>query len=209
MLTLAVNEGINSSVVASEDGGILLALQEERVQRIKNFMGFPHEALSATLRYLDLQPGDIDVVALSNLESPRFTKESFYSWYDATADRPLRGTVEGEMTRSAAKWLRAHLPGRDGDPIAEALRRHGLEGRPLRRTHHHLNHAAGAYYGLRLHAEQPYLVLTLDGGADGDCAHVYRADRGRLELLASTPNGHSLGHLYARITHLMGMTPHE
>ena len=137
MLTLAVNEGINSSVVASEDGRILLALQEERVQRVKNFMGFPHEALSATLRYLDLQPGDVDVVALSNLESPRFTKESFYSWYDATADRPLRGTVEGEMTRSTAKWLRAHLPGRDGDPIAEALHRHGLDGRPVRRTHHH------------------------------------------------------------------------
>jgi carbamoyltransferase len=209
VLTLAVNEGINSSVVASEDGRILLALQEERVRRVKNFMGFPHEALASTLAYLDLQPDGVDVVALSNLESPRFTKESFYSWYDATADRPLRGTVEGEMTRSTANWLRSHLLGRDGDPVADALSRHGLADKPLRRTHHHLNHAAAAYYGLRLDADAPYLVLTLDGGGDRDCAHVYRGERGQLELLASTPNGHSLGHLYARITHLMGMTPHE
>jgi carbamoyltransferase len=208
MLTLAINEGINSSVVVSEDGRIRLALQEERVRRVKNFMGFPHEALAATLRYLDLEPADVDVVALSNLESPRFTKESFYSWYDATADRPLRGTVEGEVTRSTASWLRSRI-GRDGDPVAEALGRHGLGDRPLRRTHHHLNHGASAYYGLRLDADAPYLVLTLDGGGDGDCAHVYRGERGRLELLASTPNGHSLGHLYARVTHLMGMTPHE
>src|SRR4051794_30741544 len=204
MLTLAVNEGINSSVVASEDGRILLALQEERVQRIKNFMGFPHEALSATLRDLDLQPGDVDVMAFSNLESPRFTKESFYSWYDATADRPLRGTVEGEMTVSTANWLRSHLFGRNGDPVVDALGTHGLGERQVRRTHHHLNHAAAAYYGLRLDPDAPYLVLTLDGGGDRDCAHVYRGERGRLELLASTPNGHSLGHLYARVTHLMG-----
>lgn len=209
MLTLAVNEGINSSVVASENGRILLALQEERVLRVKNFMGFPHEALAYTLRYLGLQPDDVDVVTLSNLESPRFTKESFYGWYDATADRPLRGSVEGERTRSAARRLRDLLRGGDVDPVAAALARHGLDGRPVRRTHHHLNHAAAAYYGLRLDADEPYLVLTLDGGGDGDCAHVYRAEGGRLELLSSTSNGHSLGHLYARITHLMGMTPHE
>lgn len=209
MLTLAINEGINSSVVVSDGSSILLALQEERVCRVKNFMGFPHEALAFTLRYLGLAPGDIDAVCLSNLESPRFTKESFYSWYDQTADRPLRGSVEGERTRSAARWLRDRMGGERSDPVAMALAHHGLDGCPLRRTHHHLNHAASAYFGLRSDGEQPYLVLTLDGGGDGDCAHVYRAEHDRLELLAQTSNGHSLGHLYARITHLMGMTPHE
>jgi carbamoyltransferase len=209
MVTLAINEGINSSVVASEDGRILLALQEERLNRVKNFMGFPHEALAFTLAYLGLEPDGVDAVALSNLESPRFSKESFYHWYDETADRPLRGSVEGEMTRSAGRWLRDHLRGGDADPVVAALGRHGLADRPLRRTHHHLNHAASAYFGLRLDTDEPYLVLTLDGGGDGDCSHVYRAQGGRLELLASTQNGHSLGHLYARITHLMGMTPHE
>lgn len=209
MVTLAVNEGINSSVVVSEDDRILLALQEERIQRVKNFMGFPHEALDFTLRHLGLQPSDVDVVTLSNLSSPHYTKESFYSWYDATADRPLRGNVEGERARSVARWLRDQVLSGRSDPIVEALARHGLDGRPLRRTHHHLNHAAAAYYGLRLDVDDPYLVLTIDGGGDGDCAHVYRGERGRLDLLASTSNGHSLGHLYARITHLMGMTPHE
>ena len=209
MLTLAINEGINSSVVVSDGSRILLALQEERVSRVKNFMGFPHEALAFTLRYLGLEPGDVDAVCLSNLESPRFTKESFYGWYDQTADRPLRGTVEGERTRSAGRWLRDRVGGATSDPVAAALAQHGLDGRPLRRTHHHLNHAASTYFGLRSDTEQPYLVLTLDGGGDGDCAHVYRAEDNRLELLASTSNGHSLGHLYARITHLMGMTPHE
>jgi carbamoyltransferase len=208
VLTLAINEGINSSVVVSEDGRIRLAVQEERLNRVKNFMGFPHEALAFTLSYLGLAPGDVDVVALSNLTSPRMTKSSFYAWYDETADRPLRGNAEGERTRSVARRLRDAVRG-DSDPIAAALAHHGLGDRPVRRTHHHLNHAASSYYGLRIDPAQPHLLLTLDGGGDDDCSHVYRAEGGRLELLASTSNSHSLGHLYARITHLMGMTPHE
>lgn len=209
VLTLAINEGINSSVVVSDDGRIVLALQEERINRVKNFMGFPHEALSFTLRHLGLTPNDVDAVALSNLTSPRFTKDTFYGWYDETSDRPLRGSVEGERTRSAARWVRERVRGGETDWVVEALARHGLDDRPLTRTHHHLNHAASAYHGLRIDRELPHLVLTLDGGGDGDCAHVYRAEGDRLELLAATTNGHSLGHLYARVTHLMGMTPHE
>jgi carbamoyltransferase len=206
--TLAINEGINSSVVVSDEGAIVFALQEERVRRVKNFMGFPHESLAFTLDYLGLSPEDIDAVCLSNLTSPRFTKESFYRWYDETADRPLRGTIESERARSAGRWLRER-GARKSDAMVECLGRHGLSDLPLRRTHHHLNHAASAYYGLRASPDDSYLVLTLDGGGDGDCGHVYRAEDGRLELVASTPGGHSLGQLYARVTHLMGMTPHE
>jgi carbamoyltransferase len=211
--TLAINEGINSSVVVTDGPEAVFALQEERVCRVKNFMGFPHEALAFTLGHLGLEAGDIDAVCLSNLTSPRFTKESFYRWYDETADRPLRGSIENERARSVGRWIRergAHpFASPDGDWIVECLGRHGLADRPVRRTHHHLNHAASAYFGLRPDADAPYLLLTLDGGGDGDCGHVYRAERGRLELLASTAGGHSLGQLYARVTHLMGMTPHE
>lgn len=213
MATLAINEGINSSVVVTDGGATVFALQEERVSRVKNFMGFPHQALEFTLEHLGLSAHDIDVVCLSNLTSPRFTKESFYRWYDETADRPLRGNIENERARSAVRWLRERAAspfGSDrGDWISDCLGRHGLAALPVRRTHHHLNHAVSAYFGLRPDAETPYLVLTLDGGGDGDCGHVYRAEGGRLELLATTAGGHSLGQLYARVTHLMGMTPHE
>lgn len=208
MPTLAINEGINSSVVVSEDGAIVFALQEERVGRVKNFMGFPHESLAFTLEYLGISPGDFDAVCLSNLTSPRFTKESFYRWYDETADRPLRGSIESERARSVGRWLRERGAS-NSDEMVDSLGRHGLADLPLRRTHHHLNHAASAYYGLRARPDESYLVLTLDGGGDGDCGHVYRGEHGQLELLAATPGGHSLGQLYARVTHLMGMTPHE
>jgi carbamoyltransferase len=213
VVVVAINEGINSSVVVHDGGRTVFALQEERVRRVKNFMGFPHEALAFTLKHLGLAPGDVDSVCLSNLVSPRFTRESFYRWYDETADRTVRGALAGDRPLAAARRVRdgaVRALRMDREEWLHAdLRRHGLDTRPLRRTHHHLNHAASAYFGLRRHREAPYLVLTLDGGGDGDCAHVYRAEGNSLELLAATTDGHSIGHLFARVTHMMGMTPHD
>ncbi|MBI4001538.1 MAG: hypothetical protein HY348_07125 [Nitrospira defluvii] len=80
---------------------------------------------------------------------------------------------------------------------------------PIHRYHHHSNHAASAYYGLRKNGEDPHLVFTLDGGGDDACAQVYLAQGGTLQLIASTPSGHSLGNMYACTTYLMGMRPHE
>ena len=77
------------------------------------------------------------------------------------------------------------------------------------RTSHHFNHAAAAYFGCRRDPERPHLVLSLDGGGDGDCSQVYVAENGRLKPIASTPNGHSLGNIYSITTQVMGMTPQE
>ncbi|MHC4887673.1 MAG: carbamoyltransferase C-terminal domain-containing protein, partial [Planctomycetota bacterium] len=73
---------------------------------------------------------------------------------------------------------------------------------------HHTCHAASAYYSSPFVGEEA-LVLTQDGSGDGACATVSIARDGRLERLATTPSGHSLGDIYARITHLMGMIPLE
>lgn len=214
MLALGINEGINSSVVVAENGQIRFALQEERVNRQKEFVGFPHQALDFTLRHLGLSASDLDCVCLSNLKSPTFTKSEFQAAYQRNAEQ----TIE-ELTRKGSTWDKIKktrlTPARPKKPDPPDLRvesmlvDHGLQAVPVRRTHHHLNHAATAYFGLRENPRDPHLVVTLDGGGDDDCAHVYVGENNQLRLLASTPAGHSLGNLYSRVTHFMGMTPHE
>src|SRR3954470_9935247 len=87
MRILGINEGINSSVCVLEDGRVIFALQEERVCREKNFIGFPHQALAFTLEHLGRSPSEFDSVCLSNEYSPTFTKESFYAAYESAAER--------------------------------------------------------------------------------------------------------------------------
>ena len=56
---------------------------------------------------------------------------------------------------------------------------HGLDAIPDQWFHHHANHAASAYYGLRK-VGGAHLVMTLDGRGDDTCAHVYLAEKGAL-----------------------------
>ena len=216
MVVLGINEGINSSVVVSENGHIRFALQEERVCRQKEFVGFPHQALNFTLKHLGLSAADIQAVCLSNLKSPGFSKEEFHANYQRNAEQ----TVE-ELTKKPGTWekikhtrltperKKPEKPDPTNLKVEGYLSDHGLGQRPLVRTHHHFNHAASAYFGLRQNPKDAHLVISLDGGGDDACAHVYVGEEGRLRLLAATPYGHSLGNLYSRVTHFMGMTPHE
>jgi carbamoyltransferase len=222
MTLIGINESHGSSVVVMDAGRAVFALQDERVNRRKNASGFPHDALRFTLEHLSLAAEDLEAICLSNLVSPVLTRDSHLAFYDRTAERTVVQALADQARRDARLALRSTparplkkavervlgAPGTGADFPAE-LALHGLGGVPLKRTHHHLNHAASAYFGLRIDPDEPYLVLTLDGGGDEDCARVYRAQAGELELLARTAAGHSLGNIYGRVTHLMGMTPLE
>ena len=216
MVVLGINEGINSSVVVSEAGQIRFALQEERVCRQKEFVGFPHQALEFTLSHLQLQPKDIDAVCLSNLKSPGFTKQEFHRAYQHNAEQTIEellqkpsGWEKLRKTRLTPAKPKKPQPDPNNLKVEGYLAQHGLGQIELVRSHHHLNHAAAAYFGCRQNADEAHLVVTLDGGGDDDCAHVYIGEKGRLRLLGATPAGHSVGNLYSRVTHFMGMTPHE
>lgn len=216
MVVLGINEGINSSVVVSDAGRIRFALQEERVCREKEFVGFPRQALDFTLKHLALSPSDVDAVCLSNLKSPGFTKSEFHQAYARNAEQSIQ-----ELVAKPTRWQKLQkarlTPARAKKPapdphnvkVEQLLAEHGLGQVEVMRSHHHLNHAAAAYFGCRQNHADPHLVLTLDGGGDDDCAHVYVGEKGRLRLLGATPAGHSVGNLYSRVTHFMGMTPHE
>src|SRR5262252_5683165 len=95
MIIIGINEGINSSVVVLRDGELVFALQEERLNRQKEFTGFPHESLRFAFSYLGLDPSQVDTVCLSNLISPTFTREEFQSGYDRGDKTALQNIFQG------------------------------------------------------------------------------------------------------------------
>ena len=217
---VAINEGINSSVLFARGGKILYAIEEERIVRLKSPIGFPHAALAQGMSYLGLTPSDIECVLFSNLVSPMTSSAAFITAYEAPFnDGP--GRPGEEFWRRAARTLlpecllqarrAAKLRSLDGH-WSQELAKHGLGQIGIIRSCHHENHAASAYYGLLSHEErqrEDTLVITLDGGGDTSCAHVYKCRGDNMQLLADTPLGHSLGNIYSRVTHLLGFKPHE
>jgi carbamoyltransferase len=226
---MAVNEGINASVCLLQDGEIMFALEEERVNHQKNYLGFPGDSIKFMMEYLGVKPNDFDKVVFCNITSPIITKAGFYQRYDLAFCKELTvPTVKDNMITYARRMYRDYVPQQirmirineykrrvsqereERNRVVDSkLLSLGFNQNQITRIEHHIAHAASAYYGLRMDPKEKYLVLTLDGGGDDICSTVHVCENGRMERIAETQSGNSLGNIYARVTHYMGFTPHE
>jgi carbamoyltransferase len=223
MKILGIHDGHNSAACLLADGDVLMAIQEERLRRVKNYAGFPGLAIRFILEKCGLALEDIDLFALVGRDMPdQNTRESRLEWY-REAGRP------GFLERRQASLRRRALAGTLLPPVLRRSllslvgigtngghARHRLDhalsfGLPesrIRVVEHHLAHAAAAYYGQGVY-DRDILVLTNDGEGDGVCASVNIGHAGRLDRVGSVPRSESIGNLYAVVTFLMGMVPLE
>lgn len=216
---IGVNDGINSSAVLYRDGTILGAVQEERFNGIKNYIGFPSQAIAYLLNEYGIEK--IDAVVIAGLKSSSIDINKFKSKYDRRyhgekiAPKPQKRSLK-DIARDAAPdaLLKKYRELRginieDAPRIESKLKELGLGGVKIVRYEHHFCHAASVYYGCRKTFDEPHLIFTLDGDGDGCCSHVYIGTEGKLEKIAETLSGHSIGNIYSCATHYLGFTPHE
>jgi carbamoyltransferase len=202
---LGIHDGHNAAAALLEDGRVVAAVQEERLNREKNWNGFPSRSIEWVLRYAGAVPGDLDAVALNGHHMPYpKDRDGLLREYRETA------TAGGRLRRVARRTpLKAlHRAARRRNRLQQVVDLGVAPGR-IHFVEHHTAHAAAAYYGYGEH-EAPVLVLTNDGMGDGLCASVRIGRNGRLQpVLAVVPEADSVGNLYAVVTFLMGMVPLE
>jgi carbamoyltransferase len=85
--------------------------------------------------------------------------------------------------------------------IAEILKEDFEITSPIRFFNHHYAHATSAYYTSSF---QDSLVVTMDGGGDGHCSHIYSVKDGNFQLLVAAESYDSVGNFYAYITAICG-----
>jgi carbamoyltransferase len=212
MRVLGIHDGHNASACLFSDGEVQLALQEERLRRIKNWSGPPTKATQWILEESGLSIDQVDWIAFNG----------YYAAYPMTRDELMHdyrhiNDLDVTLRRNArrlgtrvAKGI-GMLDGLRARKQEERVRDLVALGLPRDRmvfVEHHTAHAAAAYYGLGNFTDDT-LVLTADGSGDGVCASVSIGRRGQLERLHAIPMAHSLGNIYAMVTYLMGMVPLE
>jgi carbamoyltransferase len=201
---LGVNDNINSAVAILRDGALLCAVQEERLSRVKNQGGIPEMALDDVLSAHGLTMEQIDRVALAGSYTSfgRWSREVVASQYQH-ASSPW-GRLKQKMKNSIVDDL--YRKYRKSSRLAQYEQRK-FRSELLVTLDHHMCHASAAYYGSSMNGRQ--LVLTCDGSGDRLSASVCIGENGRLERIAEVHESHSVGRLYAVVTFLMGMLPHE
>src|SRR5262245_50742722 len=166
----------DAAAVLVEDGRVVAAYEEERLNRIKHSTKGAVQAINRCLGARGVRLRDIDELRYYG------TEEGCNVWMRNL----FYGSCEAQPVVTFRQLIHELLERGLGQDIDDAR---------LKFVHHHLSHALSA------HAQSGFersLTLTIDGAGDGLSGSVTSWHGGRYEVLASYPEASSLGNLYDR-----------
>ena len=203
-LILGVHDGHNASAALLRDGRIELALQEERLTRVKNQGDAPAGAVRVALECIPEKQRPAVALNGRYMNYSQWRRETILR--DYTRCSTLASRVKQGLKNSRFDRL---YQARKASERAARLKAIGLSGEQLMAVEHHRAHAAAAYYTSPYRRAERVLVLTCDGSGDRLAATVSIGDGGELRRLAEVSEHDSIGRLYSLATRWMGMVPLE
>lgn len=219
-LALGIHFGHDAAVSICSPDGILFALQEERVSRIKHHFGFPRQSIERAFAHCGITGRDMGLVAFST--SQALFPERPGAWVvPAAGDRvpahvQLNATARDRLApaerlaqlRDKVRRTWNEFGGRHWCEHVDFMADIGLLRPEVAHYHvaHHRAHAASAFRLSGL--SEPAAVLTCDGKGDGLSATIYRGEPdGRLTYLRGSGAGESIGLFYQAVTEALGFVP--
>ena len=172
----------DAAAVLLDDGRIVAAVEQERLDRIKHSNHFPGEAIERCLSLHGAEVRDVD----------QFVYYSKEARTDLVVGRFMlqHPTVKPRWTARAV--------------LQDAFYRHfgiDLPTEKLSFVEHHLAHAYSAYM---LAGRGEALVVTLDGQGDELAGTVFEGRNGQLRRLLDIPETNSLGNFYTDVIAFLG-----
>ncbi len=192
---LGINTGVahDASAALIGQGRIVMAIEEERLDRVKFGKGFPHLAIERCLKSAGIGWEDIDAVGF-NLQPWRlFASTVLLNLRSLTNPRAFKYAAFHQLW--ALRPLLSDL--RESERIATATRGR-LRPQLL---DHHLCHAASSFY---CSSFEEAAILTLDNRGEEISASMSIGRGTTIKRLGSVPLPNSLGLLYLSVTLFLG-----
>src|SRR5690242_9541586 len=184
MLILGLNLfHADSSAALIEDGKVVFAIAEERLNRVKHYAGFPKLAIAACLGAIGANLSDVDHVAIGRDSDANLARKIQYV---ATNPRKILNFLQIRQRREALNNV-CELMAQELQLDASAFRfqEHHIE--------HHLAHIASAYYCSGWDSAAGF---SYDGSGDFVTAMFARCVGEQIEVLERVFVPHSLGSFY-------------
>jgi len=213
---LGIHDGHTSTAAILNGSEIIGAISEERITRRKVQGGFPKRAIKNLLTYNDIDPTQIDQVAVGSIVTPITQEDMLYAnngYYriDRTIFQKFGKFLPTKVKNSPITLdLYRRIFGKEKKRIKnikEELKKLGII-QDFEIIEHHYAHACTALYKNQ-HKCEKCLVITNDGSGDGLCATINIYDNGILERIKEITSFNSIGEFYSRITQFLGMKPLE
>jgi carbamoyltransferase len=192
MLILGLNMfHADASAAIIEDGKVVFAIAEERLNRIKHYAGFPALAVKACLDAVGARVTDIDHVAVGSDSKANLARKVQYALANPTrVSNFIRLRERKEAMRDVRPLLSAAL---EVDPAAPKFRVHRVE--------HHLAHIASAYY---CSPWEKAAGFSYDGSGDFVSTMMAECEGNKIKVFERVFLPHSLGTFYTMICEFIG-----
>src|ERR1700693_4458766 len=192
MLILGLNMfHADASAAIVQDGEVVFAIAEERLNRIKHYAGFPALAVQSCLDAVGAKICDVDQVAVGQDSAANLTKKVQYALVNpAKILNFIRLRQRKESMRDVRSLLAKALA---TDPNVLRFQVHHLE--------HHIAHIASAYY---CSPWEKAAGFSYDGSGDFVSTMLARCEGNDIEVLDRVFLPHSLGSFYTMICEFIG-----
>ncbi|MBU1032027.1 carbamoyltransferase [Patescibacteria group bacterium] len=226
MYILGIYNGHNATATLIKDGEVLASASEERFVGIKNYKGFPKNAIDYCLKKAGINSSELSLVVRSSITAApihvplEFRKDPLINfmyilhslinpvrkiWGEVAYRYPVLRVVGGISYTTAAKFLGRIEIEREKQEIAKTL---NISKKAVEFFDHHDCHASSAYYASPFNQEKS-LVFVLDGQGDDCSSTVYIFEKNKFKQLARSSRSASLGIIYNMVTEFLGMKSNE
>ena len=192
MLILGLNQfHADASAAIVQDGEVVFAIAEERLNRVKHYAGFPALAVKACLDAVGARITDVDHVAVGQDSDANLTKKVRYALANpAKVLNFIRLRQRKEAMRDVRSLLAMAL---DVDRKKLRFEEHHLE--------HHIAHIASAYY---CSPWERAAGFSYDGSGDFVSTMMAHCEGNDIKVLERVFLPHSLGSFYTMICEFIG-----
>jgi carbamoyltransferase len=192
MLILGLNMfHADASAAIVDDGKILFAVAEERLNRHKHYGGFPSLAVKACLDAVGAKISDVAHVAVGQDSDAHLAKKVQYALANPAK---ILNFIKMRQRKEAMRDVRSLLAqALDVDIATLKFREHHLE--------HHIAHIASSYY---CSAWEKAAGFSYDGSGDFVSTMMARCEGNDIEVLDRVFLPHSLGSFYTMICEFIG-----
>src|SRR6202158_1635330 len=192
MLILGLNMfHADASAAIVQDGEVVFAIAEERLNRHKHFGGFPALAVKACLDAVGAKVSDIEHVAVGQDSDANLAKKVQYALANPAK---ILNFIRLPQRKEAMRYVRSLLAkALDVDPTQLRFQEHHLE--------HHIAHIASAYY---CSPWEKAAGFSYDGSGDFVSTMMARCEGNEIEVLDRVFLPDSLGSFYTMICEFIG-----
>ena len=192
MLILGLNMfHADASASIVQDGEVLFAIAEERLNRVKHYAGFPALAIQACLDAAGAKISDVDHVAVGQDSDANLSEKVRYAIANPAK---LLNFIRLRRRKQEMRDLRCLIAkSLDCDPQGLCFQEHHLE--------HHIAHIASAYY---CSPWEKAAGFSYDGSGDFVSTMMARCEGSEIQVLDRVFLPHSLGSFYTMICEFIG-----